>query len=156
MVVNSRITSLRASSLSLRSDRSRFWWFNDRNDSIDDAINIGKLKKSFKYDDDGQVSDDQPDFYRFKVKNSGSVKFSFRNAGEESITFSIVNKRGQLLSVDGRRLFQEVDEDDKEKLNARLSKGTYFLRVTTDGNDEDYSFKLKFRSNSDDNGDDED
>ncbi|MBD2091905.1 hypothetical protein H6F67_18840 [Microcoleus sp. FACHB-1515] len=143
-----RFTPLQTSSLS--SNRSRFWWFHDRNDSIDDSINIGKLNKSFKYDDDGQVRDDESVFYRFKIKNSGSVKFNFKNEGEESITFSIVNSQNRLIVADGRRLFREVDEDEKGKLKADLDRGTYYLRITTDGDREDYSIKLKFRSNRDD------
>lgn len=147
MFVSHKFAPLHISPLRLGSDRSRFWWFHDRNDSIDDAINIGKLNKSFNYDNDGQVRDDESVFYRFKIKNGGSVKFNLKNEGEESMTFSIVNSRNRLVVADGRRLFREVDEDEKGKLKANLDRGTYFLRISTEGDRENYSIKLKFRSN---------
>ena len=150
-----KFANLRHSDLSTRINRSRGFFGSEVGDSIDDARDIGKLSKSSKYENDGSVSDDDPDFYKFKLKGSGNLKLKFRNEGEESINFSIVNKRGQVVTVDGRRLFEQVGEDDKESLDVRLGKGTYYLRIETeDGNNEDYFFKLKFKSSS--NNDDDD
>lgn len=148
-----KFAQLRHSDLSTRINRSRL--FGDGDDSIDDARDFGKLSKSSKIDESGSVVDDDPDFFKFKVKGGGSLKVNFRNEGEESINFSILNKRGRVVSVDGRRLFINVDDGDKAKFDVRLGKGTFFIKIDSGSRDnEDYSFKLKFKSNNNNNNDD--
>lgn len=144
-----KFMQMRQSELSTRINRSRFL-FGDGDDSIDNANNIGTLSKS-SFEDNGRVSEDDPDYYKFKLRNSGSLKFNFKNRGEESIRFSIVARRDRVVSVNGKRLFAEIDSDDKGKLNARLQAGIYYIRVETeDGDNERFSLKLKFKSNDND------
>lgn len=131
--------------------------FGDGDDSISSARDLGRLRSSL--DDDGRVSENDADYYKFTLKKNGVVKFNFKNSGDESIRFSIVNKRDRIISVDGRRLFAEVDNGDKAKFNARLSKGTYFIRIDTEeGRSERFNFKLKLTSsqNNNNNNDDDD
>ena len=144
-----KFMQMRQSEFSTRINRSRFL-FGDGDDSIDNANSIGKLSKS-SFEDNGRVSEDDPDYYKFKLKNRGSLKFNFKNRGEESIQFSVVDRRDRVISVNGKRLFAEIDRDDKGNLNTRLREGTYYIRVETeDGDNEQFSLKLKFKSNNDD------
>ncbi|NEQ28554.1 MAG: hypothetical protein F6K28_58215, partial [Microcoleus sp. SIO2G3] len=141
-----KFAQLRNSDLSVRTNRARL--LGDGDDSIDNARDLGKLSKSSKIDRNGSVTDDDPDFFKFKIKGGGSLKMNFKNEGEESINFSIVNKQGRVISADGRRLFVNVDDGDKGKFDVRLGKGTFFIKVDSGSrDDENYSFKLKFKSN---------
>lgn len=141
------------SDLNLRVNRSRFFIGDDGDDSIDDARDLGRLRSSLE--DGGSVSENDPDYYKFTLKKGGIVKFNFKNSGDESIRFSVVDKRDRTISVNGNRLFAEVDDDDKIKFSARLNKGAYFLRIDTeDGRRERFNVKLKLQSGNNNNDDD--
>lgn len=145
-----KFAQIRHSDLSSSINRSRFIG-GDGDDSIDNARSLGRLSKGSSLADSGHVSEDDPDYYKFTLKNSGSIKFNFQNRGDESVQFSIVNSRDRVLSVNGNRLFADVGDGDKSKLDARLAQGTYYIRVETEeGNSERFSLKLKFGSRNDD------
>lgn len=142
-----KFTQFRQSDLSPRINRSRFWFFDDGDSSIDRANEIN-LSSSSSFQDSGRVSENNPDYYRFTLRSGSNVKFNFQNRGEESIRFSIVDRSDRTLSINGRRLFTELDSGDREKFGVRLSSGTYFIRIrTAEGNNERYSFRLRVNSN---------
>ncbi|MBD2091928.1 hypothetical protein H6F67_18955 [Microcoleus sp. FACHB-1515] len=148
-----KFAQFRQSDLNVRINRSRFFG-GDGDDSIDDARDLGRLKSSLE--DGGRVSENDPDYYKFTLKKDGIVKFNFKNSGDESIQFSVVDKRDRTISVNGTRLFAEVDDGDKIKFSARLSKGAYFLKVDTEeGRRERFNIKLKLESSRNDDSDDD-
>ncbi|NJL21107.1 MAG: hypothetical protein HC895_10255 [Leptolyngbyaceae cyanobacterium SM1_3_5] len=129
---------------------SRFRFFGDGDSSIDRANEIN-LSSSSSFQDSGRVSENNPDYYRFTLRNSSSVKFNFQNRGEESIRFSIVDRTDRTISINGKRLFADLDSGNREKLGVRFSAGTYFIRIkTSEGNDERYSFRLRVNSRRND------
>jgi hypothetical protein len=150
-------STLRASSLHSHSTRSRsflgLFGRNDFNDSIDHARNLGKFKKSSSYDGRGNVGRNDLDYYQFTIKKTGSIKLKLNSddRNRDPIQFSIVDRRDRTISINGKRLFSEIDGGEKAKISARLGAGTYYIKIESeDGRNEDYTFKLKFERSGDD------
>lgn len=144
-----KFTQFRQSDLNPITNRSRFV-FGDGDDSIDRARNIRFRNSSFQ--DGGRVRNNDRDYYRFTLNRASSVEFNFQNRGDDLIRFSVVDRRDRTISVNGNRLFADVEGEDRRKFSTRLSSGTFFIRVETPSrSNEQFNLRLRLNSNFSEN-----
>lgn len=122
-------------------------------DSRSDPFKIDN-RNSYKRSD--RVGDDEgDDYYRFRLSSQREVELSVENREfflGPSLDFRLLNNSGRTINS------REVDGDDTEEIERTLGRGTYFIKVESDG--ESVPYRLKFKSelpdNDDDNDDDDD
>lgn len=131
----------------------------DYGDSMDDAKEVGTLRRSKNYDYSGDVGGDDLDYFEFKLdqRSPFSVKLRHEEDRGEPIAISILNKKGQVVKRDGKFLFANVEAGETETLStSRLGKGNFYLRIQSEeGDNEDYevdfSLNTSLSSGDDDN-----
>lgn len=129
----------------------------DYGDSMDDAKDVGSLKRSKNYKYTGDVGGDDLDFFKIKLteKNAFSAKLKTDGDNNEPIALSVLNKNGKVVRRNGKLLFANVNPDNSQTISVNgLGKGVYYLRVqSAQGDNEDY--KLNFSLSSSLDGDDD-
>jgi hypothetical protein len=113
---------------------------SDAGDDLDDATYIGKLKGGRELARYGEVDDDDADYFRFKFKKADdlSLRLTNKDDGDDDSIF------GAILDEDGDLVASKRFKPDKTKgLKIRdLESGVYYLRLTTNGDNVDYEFRL--------------
>lgn len=113
---------------------------SDAGDDLDDATYMGKLKGGRELARFGEVDDDDPDYFRFKFKKADelSLRLTNKDNGDDDSIF------GAILDEDGDLVASKRFKPDKTKgLKIRdLESGVYYLRLTTNGDNVDYEFRL--------------
>lgn len=132
----------------------------DRGDTMEDAKDVGNLKRSKNYKYSGDVGGDDLDYYRVKLKEKSdfSIRLEADNDNGEPIALSILNEKGKVIRRNKKLLFANVNPDDSQTISVDgLGKGVYFFRLqSAKGDNEDYKIRFSLNSSSgsdDDNGD---
>lgn len=112
-----------------------------------------RIDNSNSYERSDRVGDDAggDDFYRFRLSRKRDIEISVEN--EEfflgpSLDFRLLNKNGNVIKS------REVGGGDTDDIERTLGKGTYFIKVESDG--ESVPYELKYNSESPDDDDDDD
>lgn len=112
----------------------------------DSRSNPFRIDSSSSYKRSERVGDDEEnDYYRFKLSRKREVEISVENREfflGPSLDFRLLNNSGGTIKS------REVDGDDTEEIERTLNKGTYFIKVESDG--ESVPYRLRFKSSSPD------
>lgn len=111
-----------------------------------------KIDGKTSYSDKDRVGDDEGDkYYRFKLSQKREVKIEVENNESifgPSLDFRLLDKNGnKIKSVN-------VDGNDEDDIKRELNKGTYYIKLESNGNSVPY--ELHYKSESIDNDDDDD
>lgn len=100
--------------------------------------------RSSSYSRSSRVGDRPGDkFFRFELSGTREVRISVRNREffrDPSLEFRLQNNQGRTLRS------REVDGGTRRTIERDLGRGTYFIRVESDG--ESVPFRLEFRRRS--------
>jgi hypothetical protein len=103
--------------------------------------NLGTLGGGDNERDSGNVGQNDPDLYKFKITKQRRVSLDVTNA--ELISSRYI--RGSLLD-DRQRSLKTTDKArapfGSEDISLKLKSGTYFVKISTDGKKISYAFKL--------------
>lgn len=110
-----------------------------RNDDLDDAEDLGKLRRGDTIDESGEVDDDESVLFRFKLKKTNEFRLRLTNEenADETIQAFVLDDEGDRL-----RKFKVKSDQSKTFSFRNLSGKTFYLRLKTDGNQVDYDFEL--------------
>lgn len=107
------------------------------------TFKISSSSSSFSRND--RVGDDEgTDTYRFELTRTSKVKISVENKEfifGPSLDFKLLDSKGKKIKS------REVDGLDSETIDRTLNKGTYSIRVESDG--ESVPYKLKYKRTND-------
>ncbi len=132
--------------------------FNHKHSSLFKTAGTGdsrsqpfKIDGKTSYSDSDRVGDDEGDkYYRFKLSKTREVKISVENNESifgPSLDFRLLDKNGnkiKSLNVDGK---------DEEDIKRELNKGTYYIKVESNG--ESVPYELHYKSEEPEEDDDD-
>lgn len=107
--------------------------------SRSDALTI----KNYPYNNEARIGSDEngSDFYKIKQDKDKKIKFKIYVENDEgvlgpSLTFSLQNKNGKTLDSD------KVSGRDDDEIVRKLGKGTFYIKVSTEGESVPYDIKV--------------
>ncbi|MBD2461141.1 hypothetical protein H6G89_08805 [Oscillatoria sp. FACHB-1407] len=105
------------------------------------AFNLGRFRGSFEYDD--SVGRNDPDFFRFQLTDNSTVAVWWANSSSTPMIGAIVNRYGQVVRQQGFPLSRRILPGRTASFFANdIQPGVYYVRITSAGRDNDYSFRL--------------
>lgn len=127
--------------------RARFFDFSsDYGNSLNDAEDIGSIRRGRSYNYSGDVGGDDLDFFKFKLDRRGRISATLNNKsdGDQPIALSLLDRRGKVVKANNNFLFANAEAGEAQSISVRgLAKGTYYLRVQSEaGRDEDYDLTV--------------
>ena|GEM_PF-5229149 len=118
---------------------------NSPGNSPSSAKNIGTIGRSYSFS--GDVGGTDLDHFKFKVSTKRDFRIAIENEGRRNIITSLLDSRGRLLFVRNTPLSVVVRPDKESGFIVRnLSRGTYFVRLSSGGRGEDYNMSLQTQS----------
>lgn len=100
--------------------------------------------KNYPYDNEARIGDDEngSDYYKIKQDKDKQIKFTIEVENDEgifgpSLTFALQNKNGKTLASD------KVSGTDSDEIEKKLGKGTYYIKVSTDGESVPYDIEVR-------------
>ncbi|KOO49128.1 pre-peptidase C-terminal domain-containing protein [Viridibacillus arvi] len=117
----------------------------ENNNSIKKANTI---RLNDKYTGAIDFKSDKADYYKFKIPSSGRVTVSTSNMIESDWIVGLLDSKGKI--IDERYTDHNYDPSGFTSYTMGLKKGTYYIRISGYGTDDDtnYIFNVKFKKDS--------